>query len=86
MLTLTYNKLLILLPSILDLLVTILSLLLVFITLNKIKKEKCIMDMRYKAFAVDLKVTNFEVANQKKKLETLEEEIVNLTNKIKKLG
>ena len=86
MLTLTYNKLLILLPSILDLLVTILSLLLVFITLNKIKKEKCIMDKRYKSFAVNLRVTNFEVANQKKKLETLEEEIVNLTNKIKKLG
>lgn len=86
MLTLTYNKLLILLPSILNLLVTILTLLLVFITLNKIKKEKGIMNKRYKAFAVNLRVTNFEIANQKKKLETLEEEIVNLTNKIKKLG
>ena len=86
MLGIAYDRFLILLPSILDLLVTILTLLLVFITLNKIKKEKCIMDKRYKSFAVNLRVTNFEVANQKKKLETLEEEIVNLTNKIKKLG
>lgn len=86
MLGIAYDRFLILIPSILNLLVTILPLVLVFITLNKIKKEKYLIDMKYKAVAVNLKVTNYEVANQKKKLETLEEEVINLTNKIKKLG
>lgn len=86
MLGIAYDRFLILIPSILNLLVTILPLVLVFITLNKIKKEKYLIDMKYKAFAVNLKVTNYEVANQKKKLETLEEEVIKLTNKIKKLG
>lgn len=86
MLGIAYDRFLILIPSILNLLVTILPLVLVFITLNKIKKEKYLVDMKYKAVAVNLKVTNYEVANQKKKLETLEEEVIKLTNKIKKLG
>ena len=83
MLGIAYDRFLILIPSILNLLVTILPLVLVFITLNKIKKEKYLIDMKYKAVAVNLKVTNYEVANQKKKLETLEEDIVNLTKKLK---
>lgn len=86
MLGIVYDRFLILIPSILNLLVTILPLVLVFITLNKIKKEKYLIDMKYKAVAVNLKVTNYEVANQKKKLKTLEEEVINLANKIKKLG
>lgn len=86
MLGIAYDRFLILIPTILNLLVTILPLVLVFITLNKIKKEKYLIDMKYKAVAVNLKVTNYEVANQKKKLETLEEEVIKLTNKIKKLG
>ena len=83
MLGIAYDRFLILIPSILNLLVTILPLVLVFTTLNKIKKEKYLIDMKYKAVAVNLKVTNYEVANQKKKLETLEEEVINLANRIK---
>lgn len=83
MLGIAYDSFLILIPTILNLLVTILPLVLVFITLNKIKKEKYLIDMKYKAVAVNLKVTNYEVANQKKKLETLEEEVIKLTKKLK---
>lgn len=83
MLGIAYDRFLILIPSILNLLVTILPLVLVFITLNKIKKEKYLIDMKYKAVAVNLKVTNYEVANQKKKLETLEEEVIKLTKRLK---
>lgn len=86
MLGIAYDRFLILIPAILNLLVTILPLLLVGVTISKIKKEKYLIDMKYKAVAVNLKVTNYEVANQKKKLKTLEEDIVNLTSRIKKLG
>lgn len=86
MLDLIYGNFISMLPTILNILATLLPLLLVGITISKVKKEKYLIDMKYKAVAINLKVTNYEVANQKKKLETLEEDIVNLTKKIKNLG
>lgn len=86
MLDLFYGNFISMLPTILNILVTLLPLLLVGITISKVKKEKYLIDMKYKAVAINLKLTNYEVANQKKKLETLEEDIVNLTKKIKNLG